>query len=309
MTATKITELLNLKATVDTERKKQVNELDEQKRKAEQERIKLRDQKYSIEDQIRTLECHITDTELETIELIKKMEKPLFNLREAMLREIALTNLKHPRPGVFEMPEEHIERSHTGESILFDSTIARIKAKYSTSGNRVNVIEYKIHLFTNKNINIEKLNPFFKDGNWSYGKQIFSKYFKTLEDAKNYNSRNSEKHIREAIGHITGLINELNEASDNFEDVFDFRLFFGDTASRHYSGDRNYQIESRTKNTMELTEMPNWNGEKRNVKILVRNVGFDFGVTGGDEKDREQILGFLENTFNLQHHSIGGSHD
>lgn len=225
-------------------------------------------------------------------------------------RQITLSSLKHLYST--DKIEYQRERGYRyapddfKEEVVYDTPLVKIFALFGKNDKPTNQVEYTLKCFTHLPLK-RTINPLMiREKN--HGKYYFSaeddvlitqKSFKTLEEAEQYHARNKAKLIRDYVPQIDALMSEIQNAEDDFDKVFDFRLIDIEDFNRTNT------IKNITKNRLEFTwTKTDWSFREKVTEsgdVVVNQSGFEF-QTEGDLEYQNLIMQKLVREYFIMPH-------
>jgi hypothetical protein len=300
-----VEELLRLKAQTDREIAT-ITETCTKERASQKEEIKAQEDLIrKMRDQCERLKDQSHRKVTASKDQIKALNEKVWTWRAHEIRAISLASLKHVLPKEFtrKKGKEHDsvdsmysfkEKDVIREEILFQSPVGGIMAFFAKNDRKVNDISYCLRVVRNDSFPWQYrhvLKGLAAHYGRNHSRTIAAKFFPTIAEAEAYHTRNHLKLMSEVQRNITKFVDEVNEATDTFADIMDFRLYFREWLDYNHDGHYRFRIVKTTKGRMDIEICEkDWDASDFTTvgAAVVTVKGFGFEITGvSREKEKD----------------------
>jgi hypothetical protein len=234
-----------------------------------------------------------------------KIEEAYETPRKALIRQISLCSIKHA------LASEKSKPLEGKGNVIYQGSFMAVYQTLGSNNKPVNstscTIFYEYTCSEKIRWRIEKLdNGNGLQSGWRGDANMYAERdFPTEEAATKWFERNKDRIVQPLLDKIRGIEHEINAASDDMDQVFDFRLLFDDRVGRDSYQDDRYTVVSKERHMLTVMR-PVAND------ITITQQGFTFTLSEVRfPRDAEQLYGWLESYFNVVPtwepiHSIAG---
>jgi len=246
-----------LKMVLEARTKTQEIEHDiEQARKTQRAIKEANDDRVrNIQNENRELDSELGAKEITLNKAKSEIETQIYEARTKLLRRIILCNLKNL---LKDLPAD--SAPDYALSTIFTGRFAVVYDRVTTGSKPVNKYEWIVGVKLAEQVSrsglLKHVWPAHDEIHWGFRDelpQFYQRDFKTEEEAKAYGERNRSKICQKLIESIRQVEWEINAASDNIDEVFDFRFLIDSTLDPHYSQGDRFQIASAEKHMLILS--------------------------------------------------------
>lgn len=239
-----------------------------------------------IQEENRELDSELGAKEITLNKAKSEIERQVFESRAKLLRRIILCNLKNLLKGLQATsgPENPLSTIYTGRFLTIYDAIA--------IGNKpVNKYEWIVRVKLAEQVGLSGLLayvwPAYREIHWGWrdeSPQFYQRDFKSEEEAKAYAERNRARICEKFIEGIRQVEQEIEEANDNIDDVFDFRLLIDSVLDPRYSQSDKFKIVSAEKHQLILAPvLSSYDREVEKIQpytITVTQQGYGLTIAG-----------------------------
>jgi hypothetical protein len=224
---------------------------------------------HAIQEENRNLDSELAAKESKLNVEERIIEDQIYEARAKLLRRIILCNLKNKLSIL-----EPIATPDNALSIIYSGKFALVYDIITQGGKPVNKCEYKVSIKlrgqTALNSLLNVVWPPYKETYWGWRDDLpryFQRDFKSEEDARTYGERNRARVCQPLIEGMKQLEQEIEAATTDIDEVFDFRLTTSSALGSGSSRDRQFKIVSAEKHKLILAPFPSsWERDYDEIK-------------------------------------------
>jgi hypothetical protein len=238
----------------------------------------------------------------------EKIKTEIQSIKNGFLNRIILCNIKNRLKDTMPLfsPEDCLSTVYVGRFCV-------IYTRISEGSKPVNKYEWTVNVEVTKEVRslLQYVWSAYKQISWGWREEpatFYQRDFPSIEKAKGYGKRNRDKICKELIASTKQAEQQIQNANDNIDEVFDFRLL-NSVLNPNYSGSRSFRVVSATKHTLKLSpKLTLYEIREENVEpyiITVKQKGYKLTVQGHRHSSQARdIRHAINNFFNTEFEAI-----
>ncbi len=256
-----------------------------------------------LEEENKSIDSEISGKRSAIKNAIQEQESRAYKIRAPLIQEVSLCAVKNALQGKEAGTEE-------GTEILFQNWFMKLyEAYHLDNGKKVNKVSYEIAKKSKIDFEVEGMYLLeeligFEFRERSYHSALFSRDFKTEQDARKFADKNREGIIAQTIERIVAFEKEYAKCTLDIDSLFDFRLvtedWLADTGTNYFS----FQVGERNKHILILKKQAKkrayYDEDKEEYDIKIEQHGFKLKFSGHRHSyEAEKVTEYLRRYFKL----------